>query len=500
MATAEFDTREALEFSAAKQAAVLGHMATDERFWARLGPHVRDWWFADPWCQKWCSALQNFFSRYKRLPTRLEARELPEVRDEADQAFRQRMLDVLEEAFVRTSDFRQDALVDEMIGWWRAILLKSTVEKVGNLYNAKKVREAETTLESWRQTAAEVRFERDPELNWTKFADHFKKQEQELDHALTWGNSTFDMCLCPLAKSGSLLPSQTTLVIAPTGRGKTTTMYNVVAPNVLAGEPSIVFTHEGESSDHHLKIWCILLGLRPHEVLSMYQTSDGVEVMRQLAAYLYDEKHLTFVPMQRAGQTVEEVLDIARRKQDQRLAKFGKGYRLFVSDYPACLSSSAAMASRWEYRHLRRYVFDQLVDLALEMEWHCLAAAQGHRDSSKAMKGRSKEDDGSGRIRLVTKEDIGEAWGPCERTNNAVVIQRTPAAETQGWVAYLIDKTRTNDTGRVVVCRSDFSRYRTHSEELGASWYRSSGTLANRLSELLDQYKGGAIPEEDMVE
>ena len=384
-----------------------------------------------------------------------------------------------------------------MMGWARANLLRRVVETVARLYDGKKVREAEVEVESYRQKIAELRLERDPELNWTEFEQLFAAQELELADALTWGSKVFDSRLHPLAKRGCLVRGDTSLLIAPTGRGKTTTMYNVVAPNVLARHPCMVFTHEGGRSDHHLKMWCILLQMRPHEVLSLYRSVEGIAVLKEWAHVLYDEKFLTFIPMERTGQMVEDVVEIAKRKQDERVAKFGEGYHLMVSDYPACLHSRAAQSSRYEHRHERRYVFDLLVDLALEMHWHLLAAAQGTRESSKGMmrqRGGREES-----ARLSTKEDIGEAWAPCERTSAAIVIQRSVDAERQGWAAYLIDKSRTSPTGDVVICKSDFSRYLTHTDVLGAAWYKSSGTLAERLGDLLEQHSGGAIPSEELA-
>ena len=98
---------------------------------------------------------------------------------------------------------------------------------------------------------------------------------------------------------------------------------------------------------------------------------------------------------------------------------------------------------------------------------------------------------------MITKEDVHESFGPMQRATNIISVNRDPLAQQNDRVTYYIDKSRSSETGWAVVCRSDFSRSLTHSNRLGATCYRGTSTMSERLDELLQQYGSSqaAIPE-----
>ena len=94
-------------------------------------------------------------------------------------------------------------------------------------------------------------------------------------------------------------------------------------------------------------------------------------------------------------------------------------------------------------------------------------------------------------------EDVSESWGPMTAATNVITLNRDPVAMARHRLTYYICKSRSSETGWAVVCRTDYAKALTHSNELGARYYQSSSTLADRIDDLLnDENMGEEIPKE----
>lgn len=280
----------------------------------------------------------------------------------------------------------------------------------------------------------------------------------------------------------------------------TTSMITVANANVMELEPTLFITHEGRPSDIKEKIWCNMLDVSPQLLLGyrdqagnkqpgLYETEEGrkrIDFHLRLMG-----RYLTYVPYNKAGLSVEEVASMIRRKQDERISKFGQGYRLLVVDYPAKLTTELAAKGNMQRRSIDEHVYNYFEQLGLELGMHVLCAIQTNREGSKVNKGLHGED------RLLTTEDVMESWGPMTSATNVWSINADPRAKANKRLTYYVDKSRSSETGWAIVCRTNFNHAITHSNTLGCTYYRGASTYADKIDHLLDQYiaQGTEIPQ-----
>lgn len=476
-----------LPYSKEKQSALFGHMLLNDRFYVQVSPRVQPTWWADPFVAKAYAAKKSFQEKYRRPPTMPELMNCLDITAE-EEPVRKRIISAIETSIYSTKNFGLDALQEELTQWLKAQIFKNAAKKATVLYNDKKPEEAYRVMNEMTADLQTASFNDDPKVDWADYVNQFEEQESEYKDALTWGIDLFDQKLTPAAQKGSLLRGDTTVIIAPTNIGKTTCCATIIRHNILRHKPILFLVHEGTISDLRTKVWCSVLRVTRKELLEMYKTQEGREKMDQVLPFLM--KYLDFVHLPRAGMTIEKTISIVRRMQEDRLAKNqGEGYAMLVDDYPACLTTDLAAKGNMAMRHIHSYVYDQFVDLGLEYNFHCLLPIQTNREGSKVNQG--KED------RLITKEDVHEAFGPMQRATNIISINRDALAQANDRITFYIDKSRSNETGWAIVCKSDFSRSLTHSNRLGATCYRGTSTMSERLDELLKELgrEQKAIPE-----
>lgn len=482
---------ESLPFSEEQQLAVFGHLVINERFWGQVRHQIQSSWWVDPFVGKVYLAKEKFHNEYHRAPSFEELRDCPEIFCE-EEPTRTRLRTRLQMAVEATKHYKVDALGVELTKWLHARIFHEAVNSSAALYNAADQGQQGAAEDAYRTMSAamkriqETTFHDDPKVQWADYRSRFQKIEAEYANALTWGVDLFDHKLTPAAKRGSLLLGDTTVLLAPTNIGKTTTVATIIRHNLPRRKPILFITHEGRENDIFTKIWCCLLKINQAQLLEMQATPQGQELMDRYVPVLTE--YLDFIHMPRAGGTVEHVVAVVRRAQEERMSKTGgQGYAMLVDDYPACLTTQLAAKGNMAPRHIHSYVYDQFVDLALEYNFHCLLPIQTNREGSKVNAG--KED------RLLTKEDVHEAFGPMQRATNIVSINRDPIAMANNRVTYFIDKSRSSETQWAIVCKSDYGRATAHAEELGATCYRGTSTMSDKIDELFESWKGKAIPD-----
>lgn len=247
----------------------------------------------------------------------------------------------------------------------------------------------------------------------------------------------------------------------------------------LRRQKSVLFlTHEGRWEDIVAKIWQNLLRVTQRELVTLRKNPQGRKRLDFVMKYL--TRNLVYLPYNKPGQTVEDVFPLLLRAQEERIAKVGKGFDLIVDDYPAKLYTRRAERHPLPRREIDRVVYDHFVQFAHDNNCHCLVPIQTNRAGSKVNNGA----DG----RVLLKEDVSEAWGPVEMVANIITMTRPPRGKEEGWVEFFVDKSRSNQTGTIVLCRTRYDWCTTHADDLGSVWWQGVDTCEERALQFLNGF------------
>jgi hypothetical protein len=473
-----------LPFEKNKQMAILGHLLKNDQFFSQCVDRIDPAWFLDPYCTKVFAAKVKFFRDFNRSPSGEELRNLPAFLTE-DQKTRNRINEIIRLSSANADEFGLDALRPELTDWMHSQFFEIGFRKAYQQYKSKEVKLAYSTVDDMVSNIKTTRFEEDSEESFTNYMLEMEQARTEYANALTVGLTVFDRLLTPKAQSGSLLPGDMSIILAPTNIGKTTAMITTIVKNIALGKAVLFITHEGRPTDIKEKLRCCFLGVTPQELMEMYKTADGRTRLDQATKWM--RQFLCYVPMNKAGLTVEEVAAMVRKKQEERVAKKGRGFDLLVDDYPAKVSTTQA-AKGMSKRERDETVYNYFEQIGLQYKMHVLCAIQTNREGSKVNKGQRDD-------RLLTMEDVQESWGPMTAATNVWTINRSPHDKIFNRLVYYIDKSRSSETGFAVVCKTDFARARTHGDDLGGTYYRSASTYADKLDQYLEQYIGQEIPD-----
>lgn len=448
----------------------------------RIRPH----WFVDPIAGKIWATKIKFFEEFQRIPSVEELKEWGDFVTEEPQISK-KMLHKVQIGLLETQNFGKDALTRELQGWLQAILFKESAITAQNLFNKQKFDECFSFFGKQLDHIKTTKFVEDQEFQFEDYATDFEKEVLDREKACTFGSTLIDSYLLPEATQGSLLPGDQTILLAPTNIGKTTAILTIVAANLRKGRSVLLLTHEGRPQDINLKLWCNLLQVTRPELFKMMQSVEGKARLDQALAVL--KKYLTYVPYTKAGMVVEDVETIIRSKQEERIAKTGKGYDMLACDYPAKLTTRMASHGNMAPRHIMDIVYNYFVNLALEYSFHSLVAIQANRDASRVNRGQREEG------RLLTPEDVSEAFGPMQTATNIISINRDPIAAGRDLLTYYIAKSRSSEVGWAFICKSNFKYATTHSNKLGAVGYRGSHSMVEAAETYMQQYLNSVIPE-----
>lgn len=479
-----------------KQRALLGWTILDPIFHQQCRVRVQPDWFATGPMQRVFRAVCSWWDTYKRLPT---IDELKGWRDIAqyDSEDRATLHDLINGSIAETDNYKVDGLRDELGYWLGARIFREGSIKSEKAYNAGKFDEAFAIWNNKVRELNETKFVQDIAKSFSDPGAFLAKAERRYDDAITFGIKALDDAMMPpgmdsgpVGSSKSLLLGDTTIVLAPSNSGKTSFLITVARHNIMRGKDVLWFSHEGVDDDLQMKMMQSVIGVETTTLLDMYKTPEG---MREIvAAMRLVDKHLTYIPYNNPGMTVEELVPVIERRQEEHRAKHGgKGYDLLVDDYPAKLKTVSAAGGRLEQRNADAIVYDYFVQLGLKHRFHVLAAIQTNREGSK-----SNRDD----TRILTQEDVRESWDCCTMATNIITINRDAKAAARNRVAFHLSKSRSSRTGRTIVCKSDFASCVTHSDQLGATWYFGSQSLGDHIDTFIERFKGKEISQEAMAE
>jgi hypothetical protein len=193
--------------------------------------------------------------------------------------------------------------------------------------------------------------------------------------------------------------------------------------------------------------------------------------------------------MNKTGITVEEVVSVIHSHQNRRRALTGKGYDLLIVDYPAICTTETAKGGQWAPRAILDYVYRQFVQLAGEEKFHAVLAAQSNREGAKVNRNYDGDDN-----RLLTPEDISEAYGPTMSATNIFTLNRDPRAQQANRMTWYLCKSRSGSVGWAVCCRTDFTKALTHSPELACTAWNGNHAMPDKIEKYLQQYNQLDIP------
>jgi hypothetical protein len=494
---------ESLPYSEAKQDATLGHLLISEKFFTQCVTRMTSGWYVSPWTQKIWAAMQSFHARYKRAPRQHEILEAPSAVAE-DEPTRARLRQRVADCLVAAERIGLDVIEHEMTAWMQARAYYAGMKRSNELYNRQDLRGAIQAVKDVSDEVAGIKFGGDSEFDPTQIDALFEAEAAELADAISFGLPAVDRLLNPSAKSGSMLKGDITCLLAPINCGKSRTMVSIACHNAkMRGKSVLLITHEDRARSIAMGVWCNLLSnpalgiyVTPGELMARYNEPATRAAMDFLAAEVWAPR-ICYLPLNRAGQTVEDVINAIRRKQDEWAARHGgAGFDLIVDDYPAKLTSITASKGNLAARNIIEIAYQQFRDLALEQNVHVLTAAQVNRSASKDHHGRQGGADKE--KRLLTMEDVAEAWGPMMSAVNVISINRDDQSKQKQCVTYCICKSRSGETGWAIGCGSRLGSYLTHDDALGATWYRGGRSYSGVVDDLLRQFPGREVAETDL--
>lgn len=493
---------EILPFSARKQEATLGHLLMDPNFFKACSARLLPAYFGDLNHAKIWTACLAFQAKHQRIPTATEIAEAPSVMVE-DVQTKNRLKAVVAEALNSATLIGKDVVQAELAEWLQACEYQRMVLGSYRLYKQQKLKEAIALVKDKSKEISEIRFGNDLEMSPDDYAQVFDKRQAELQDAVSFGVTAMDHLLNPAAKHGSLLKKDMTVLLGSVNSGKTRCMATIVRQNALRGKSCLYLMHEGNCDDVYSLLYASLIS-KPEKGIwvtpqivqeKLYATVEGRRLIER-ARDVWRE-HVCFVPIIKAGMTVEDVVTTVRRKQDEWAAAHGgRGFDLVVDDYPALLSTALASKGNLQYRHTMHAIYLQFSQLAGELDVHTLVGYQSNREGAKAMKGRSQHS----RKRLLTRDDMEESSGPGQTAANIITINRDDELAQKGAVVYYLDKSRSNQTGWAVMCKSRYDACITHDDALGATWYVGTGSHSAVVENLLEQYPGQQVPAEVILQ
>lgn len=491
---------DSLPFSKPKQMALIGHFFVEggEKFFAQCRHKVKAEWWSDPRAaQIWTMAL-DFAEQYGRAPKNQELAESPVVM-RMDNKEQIQLRSFLSSCLKTREDIGVDTLKCELTDWLHARIYLSAMKRSEAMFNAatrsggsKRFQEAYLIMQAMNKEIADTSFEDGQAEDMQDAHGDFVQAQVDAQTAISFGLDAFDRLLLPEGGgNGSLLKGDMTVLLAPTNIGKTTTMVTVAVHNIMNGKDVLLVTHEGRISDIKMKIWQCMLQMDRKSIMSKLGS------MREAFAFCQEitKKHLEFLPLNKAGLTVEDVEVILTRRNDRWKSDHGgKGFDLVVDDYAAKLTTQYAKGGQWALRQIHEVVYNYFTQMALSLNTHVITAIQTNREGSKVnRKTGSKEQN-----RLLTMEDVMESWGPMTTATNVISINRDPVAQAKGIVTFFICKSRSSEVGWAIACKSNYAAATSHGQGMPATWYKGVGPMSEKIDTLLEGYVGKEIPFEEI--
>lgn len=490
--TVELDQQvaDALPFEPKQQDAILGYALVNKDFFVQIKDRVKSSWFIDPWTAKAFDAYAKFNTKYGHEPKSDDEFFLLEDLYVLPPLERAKTKAAVVRARNETANYSIDVLRNGLTGWLQSRIYHQYVNQSATLFNSRKFTEAKGVLSTAVKELQDISFEGRAPADWLDPRALFQSITQAGTHAMTLGHPLLDKMLDPECLSGSLKWGDSTVLLAPTNVGKTTVAITAAVANLMAGKKILFVTHEGQKADIQEKIWQNLLRMTKSEIRPTMLSDNPAHMALVQGVAKTLAQNFVYIDYQKPGTTVEEVVSMISQHQQRLIAQTGKGFDMFVDDYPALLGAGGVSNLRMERRHKDAYVYRYLVDWAGENKVHGLYSIQTNREGSK----KNRRTGGyENKQTLVSLEDVQEAYEVTNSATNLITINRSPEDQRDDRTIFLICKSRSSETNIAVACRSDFRRARSHDAQLPATWFRGTESLEH-LDSLLVEYANREVP------
>ncbi|MDE2425762.1 MAG: hypothetical protein KGO96_07630 [Elusimicrobia bacterium] len=482
-----------LIFNEEAQNAVLGHLLLDQKFFIQCLGKIYPNYFNNSKNAIIYSSQLELFKKKHDFPTLNDVLNYYDVYNNKQIPYGD-FKSQFEKCIDCKLSNKLDTLREKMTAWMQAMVFKKHGVNAINLYNSGRVGEALELMTKIDKERREISFEDTSRIIFGDFEDYLKKSEENIKNALPTGLKLLDKALLEGSENGGLLRGNTTIVMAPTDSGKTSTLITMACHNVLTEHPVLFMTHEGVPEDIKLQTLCCMMSLieiknksnrfpNGLDRLAIYELKETAEGRKKIkyATDLLDQ-FLEYRPYNKPGMTIEDVEPEILRAQDSRAAlNNGKGFDLLVSDYPAKLSTRMASHGHMPWHIVKQVVYDYYVQLAISNKFHSLLAIQTNREGYKTNKGH-----GSGGQRLLTPDDVADSYNVTQLANNIISVNRDDKSMLNNLMTLLVCKSKNSKTGKAIVCRTNFGCRVTHTEELGSTCYDNSDSMRNLVNSLLD--------------
>jgi hypothetical protein len=268
----------------------------------------------------------------------------------------------------------------------------------------------------------------------------------------------------------------------------------------MAGKRVMFVIHEGKPEQVRDKILRCLLyrpgvdrGMDKADMWSMGTTPEGRYLLDRYSAMLKDK--LAFIPYSMAGMSVEEVGAVIRQECMKEQDRTGRKFDMVVDDYASCLFTSRNKSGLMQDRIAIKTVYEYLLHLAQELDVHMLTAQQVNREGAKVM----KRQDGR-KQRLLVAEDAEESYGPMQKADNVISINRDDHAARNDYITLYVCKNRDGEGGHAVMCDSRYNYSVAFHNQLRSAWYWGTSTRADKVMSLLSSHRGQQIPAHELAD
>ncbi len=458
-----------------KQAAIVGYLIKDSKFYHACQGKVEKNWFTNYVHGELYAMLGSFVSKYGRGPKSIEelksADEYKYSNTDKKKVFNNELLNCV----YRTDEYGLDVLKLEMTDWLKCQIMMHGMQQAADSFNHKQFDVAVSKLNQVVKEYQSADFDAGPELKFSGFESYLEEQELELKNAMTLGSKKIDKAIAPMCESGCLLPGDTTLVLAPSNVGKSTFVVTVAKANLKAGKRILLIAQEGNAMQFRNLILTAVTGIARNDIYKAVKNQETKEKMRLVAEVL--DKRMTYAYLSKAGGTVQDTGDYIRHKQEELKAKEGRYYDMVIHDYPGLLTMKDKNV-KYEYRNMVDSVYRYMVALGKEFGTHMLLPIQSNRDGSK----KSKEGEG-----VLDVESVAESWGPIQAADNVLTLSKTRDDEQAGYLNIYLAKSRMNKKGLLFRCKSKLDFGMTHKDEWGISVSSGAKEIAyQQIQEFVD--------------
>ncbi len=486
----EFIIDTSLPMSDAKQRAIIGHMLLVPKFFGQAIRKLKPSYFLATEAKIIFEWMQDFYEKIKKPPTYHDMLGLKALSLEADS--KQALIKFyLKDSADKARDYRLITLTPSITEWLHSKILQDTVTRATFYWNNERYQDAAILMTEAIRACRDSKFEDGEQMDFEHFDHYLNRNREERKEALTTGCNLLDEALLGVPPegclAGGLQKGDTTVILAPVNIGKTTTMITIAVANIMLDQSVLFVTHEGRPDDIRIKFLKAMLAVNENKLFEMFGTHDGRLAIAAASERL--TKFLVYVPFNKANMKVEDVIPIIDRMQEERCLKTSKGFDLFVSDYPAKLSTELASKGHMQPRLVLDHVYENFVQMALEKKWHSVVAIQVNRAGSRINSG---EDDSH---RLLQMEDVSEAFGPMMSATNVITLNRSSEAKRDCKMTFYVAKSRSSETGAAIIVRTAFDAALSHSNQMGACGYYGTSVRTEPIQFLLEQFKDKWIPQ-----